>query len=70
MQYMIFTPGVSGTCKIPLIQNHWRSPLRVSKTQPFRDGARIIEADCLYGDTSTSTITSFLRRNQSEKGEL
>ena len=65
---MIFTPRVSGTCKPPLIQNHRRSPLRVSKTQPFRDGDWTIEADCLYGDTST--ITSFLRRNQSEKGEL
>ena len=70
MHYLIFTPRVSGTRKLPRIQNHRRSPLRVLRTQPFRDGARIVEADFLYGSASTSTITSFLRRNQSEKGEL
>jgi len=70
MHYMIFTPGFCRTIKLPWIQNHRRSPLRVSKTQPSRDGDRAVEADVLYCDASTSTITSFLRRNQREKGEL
>ena len=63
-------PGISGTRDVPRIRNHRRSALRDYQTQPSRDGDRTVEADRLYGDGSTSTITSFLRRNQSENGEL
>lgn len=66
MQYIISTPGVSRTRKRPRTDEA-RS---ASRKPSSRDGNRIIEADCLYGDASTSIITSFLRRNQSEKGEL